>query len=152
MHDPSQEGELEETEKINVVPLADLTLVLLIVLMVLSPMISQSMIHVAVPTIKNEGAGDTPKENSTETPPEPLLVAISGDGYTLNNAKVENFDALMVALDARLKENVKRPVLVTAAKSIPVGRVVEVLDLAKGVGAESVSLVKSGEDLPGGKK
>jgi hypothetical protein len=30
--------------------------------------------------------------------------------------------------------------------------VVEVLDLAKGVGAESVSLVKSGEDLPGDKK
>jgi biopolymer transport protein ExbD len=73
MHDPSQEGELEETEKINVVPLADLTLVLLIVLMVLSPMISQSMIHVAVPNIKNEGAGETPKETPAETPPEPLL-------------------------------------------------------------------------------
>ena len=39
MHDPNQEGELEETEKINVVLLVDLTLVLLIVLMVLSPMI-----------------------------------------------------------------------------------------------------------------
>ncbi len=55
MNDPTAEDELEETERINVVPLADLTLVLLIILMVLSPMISQSMIHVAAPAVANGG-------------------------------------------------------------------------------------------------
>jgi biopolymer transport protein ExbD len=53
MHDPTTDGDIEETEKINVVPLADLTLVLLIILMVLSPMISQSMIRVATPQVES---------------------------------------------------------------------------------------------------
>jgi biopolymer transport protein ExbD len=53
MDDVSGDGDLEETDKINIVPLADLTLVLLIILMVLSPMISQSMIHVAAPDRKS---------------------------------------------------------------------------------------------------
>lgn len=145
MNDPTHEGDLEETEKINVVPLADLTLVLLIVLMVLSPMISQSMIHVSVPTIKNDtgNGGDDP--STPEPPAEPLLITITERGYLLNNAPTDSLDALLVALDARIKENAKRPVLVTADRAVPVGRVVEILDAAKGVGAESVSLVKSGE-------
>ena len=53
MNDPTQEDS-SDTETINVVPLADLTLVLLVILMVLSPMISQSMIHVAAPAVKAE--------------------------------------------------------------------------------------------------
>jgi len=47
-----QQGHIEETDKINVVPLADLSLVLLIILMVLSPMVMSSMIRVQTPSWK----------------------------------------------------------------------------------------------------
>jgi biopolymer transport protein ExbD len=43
-----------ETDKINVVPLADLSLVLLIILMVLSPMVMSSMIRVQTPPVNRK--------------------------------------------------------------------------------------------------
>jgi biopolymer transport protein ExbD len=144
MNDPTQEGGQEETETINVVPLADLTLVLLIILMVLSPMISQSMIHVATPSVKADKELVTPPEEEKK-PVEPLLIAITSKGYTLNNVPTEGLEPLMAALKARLEEEPDRAVLVTADNDIVVGAVVEVLDLAKLNGASKVSLLKRAE-------
>ncbi|HRY29047.1 MAG TPA: biopolymer transporter ExbD [Elusimicrobiota bacterium] len=141
MDDPSQSGEVEETEKINVVPLADLTLVLLIILMVLSPMITQSMINVATPAVKAEKDIEQ-KPQEEKKPVEPLLIALAESGYTLNNVPADSLDQLMAALRARLEETPDRPVLVTADQQITVGAVVEVLDLAKQNGAQKVSLLK----------
>ena len=145
MNDPSQE-EASETETINVVPLADLTLVLLIILMVLSPMISQSMIHVATPSVKSEEKIE-PKEPPPEEKKgnEPLMIAITASGYTLNNTPAESLDQLMSALKARLEENPGRAVLVTAENAVTVGSVVSVLDQAKLNGAQRVSLLKQAE-------
>lgn len=144
MNDPTQEGP-EETETINVVPLADLTLVLLIILMVLSPMISQSMIHVATPAVKADKNIETdPKEE--KKPPEPLIITITDQGYTLNNVPAQGLDQLMAALQARLAEDPARPVLVTADNAVSVGSVVEVLDQAKQHGANKVSLLKRTEE------
>ncbi len=139
MNDPTAEDELEETERINVVPLADLTLVLLIILMVLSPMISQSMIHVAAPAVAN--GGKTPA--GAAAPPAPLLISISPTGYTLNNESAPSLEVLMAAMVIRLSENPKRPVIITAEEGVRVGRVVEVLDSAKRHGAGQISLVRS---------
>jgi biopolymer transport protein ExbD len=158
VNDPSSDS-LEETDKINVVPLADLTLVLLIILMVLSPMITQSMIHVSTPAVKADKPIDVPKEDDPK-PPEPLMISITAKGYTLNNVKAESLDQLMDALQARLIETPERPVLVSADADITVGNVVTVLDQAKQHGAERVSLMKKNEDpadaksqsSPGGKK
>ncbi len=147
MDDPSQKGDLEETEKINVVPLADLTLVLLIILMVLSPMMTQSMIHVATPAVKSDKNIEM-EPDKDEKPPEPLLIAVREEGYTLNNVPVQDLDQLMAALKARLEETPDRPVLVTANKDITVGAVVRVLDLAKQNGAEKVSLLKQADNGP----
>lgn len=140
MNDPTAEDGLEETEQINVVPLADLTLVLLIILMVLSPMISQSMIHVAAPAVAGQAAGQSAAD---EEQPAPLLISVTAKGYTLNNETAPNLEYLMAALALRLAENAKRPVIVTADEGIHVGRVVEVLDSAKRHGAQKISLVKS---------
>ncbi|MBI4395516.1 MAG: biopolymer transporter ExbD [Elusimicrobia bacterium] len=143
MNDPTQEGP-EETETINVVPLADLTLVLLIILMVVSPMISQSMIHVATPSVKADKNIETqPEEN--KKPTEPLIIGITTQGYSLNNTPAESLEQLMDAMKARLEEEPERPVLVTAENTVTVGSVVEVLDLAKQNGAQKVSLLKRSE-------
>jgi biopolymer transport protein ExbD len=148
MQDPTQTE--EPTETINVVPLADLTLVLLIILMVLSPMITQSMIHVATPAVKSEKQLE-PNPEDAKKPSEPLLIAITAKGYALNSVYADGLDQLMAALKARLAEDPARQVLVTAENQITVGAVVRVLDLAKQNGADHVSLLKRAEENVEGK-
>ena len=138
----TNEGDIEETEKINIVPLADLTLVLLIILMVLSPMISQSMIRVATPQVQSSGEGAAAENQSTEEK-VPLLIAVNENGFELNNVRFDELDSLFANLKAKLDEDQGRPVIVSAADGVYVGRVVEVLDVARQVGAKEVSLVKS---------
>lgn len=128
MEDPSQGGQLEETEKINVVPLADLTLVLLIILMVLSPMITQSMIHVATPSVKSQQNTPPPEE---EKPPEPLLINLTVDHYALNNVVAADLPQLLEGLVARSEEDPRRPIVVSADNGVAVGRLVEMLDAIK---------------------
>lgn len=164
MHDPSQEGAESDTETINVVPLADLTLVLLVILMVLSPMISQSMIHVAAPAVKAEKDITPQEEKPDEKPPEPLMIGISPAGYTLNNQPTADLPQLVNAVAARLAETPERPVLVSADKDVTVGSVVGVLDavkmmepeIAQALNLESfsikMSLLKKAEPAGGPKK
>lgn len=134
------EGEMEETEKINVVPLADLTLVLLIILMVLSPMISQSMIRVATPPVQTSGGAQAEEKEEEKIP---LLISMSEKGVSLNNVPFEGLDSLFVVLNEKLQEDKGRPVIVSAADGVFVGQVVEVVDRAKQLGAREVSLIKS---------
>ena len=142
MHDLMDEGDMEETEKINVVPLADLTLVHLIILMVLSPMISQSMIRVATPQVESAGAGSGSGESDEKIP---LVISITETDYSLNNVPFDKIDPLFSNLRAKLGEDSTRPVIIIAADSVFVGKVVEVLDGAKQMGAQEVSLVKGVE-------
>ena len=155
MHDPTQEGEIEETEKINVVPLADLTLVLLILLMVLSPMITQSMIHVSAPKVESGGPDSPPPAKEKEL--APLLIEILARGFRLNDVDVPSLDALLARIRQELPgdggfdekgNTIKRAVIVSADNDVSVGRVVEVLDGAKYAGAGTVSLVRHGGKKP----
>ncbi len=141
MNDLMNEGDMEETEKINVVPLADLTLVLLIILMVLSPMISQSMIRVATPQVEASGLAESP--TGTKEEKVPLLISISESGFTLNNVAFDDLEPLFSNLKDKLLEDKDRPVIVSATDGVFVGQVVEVLDGAKQLGAREVSLVKT---------
>ncbi|MBK8576082.1 MAG: biopolymer transporter ExbD [Elusimicrobia bacterium] len=140
MNDLMNEGDMEETEKINVVPLADLTLVLLIILMVLSPMISQSMIRVATPQVQSAGPAESSEGGEEKIP---LFISISETGYSLNNVSFEELDPLLSNVKEKLLEDKDRPVIVSASDGVFVGQVVEVLDGSKQQGAREVSLVKS---------
>jgi biopolymer transport protein ExbD len=139
MNDPGMDGEMEETEKINVVPLADLTLVLLIILMVISPMISQSLIRVSTPQVKT-GAGAEAAGPEAKKEEGPLRVDIRENGFLLNDKPFEILSALLENLRQRLAADPERMVLVSADESVVVRRVVEVLDGAKLAGARSLSL------------
>src|SRR3954471_2222499 len=79
------DSEDTETDKINVVPLADLSLVLLIILMVLSPMVMSSMIRVQTPKLEKVKAS-----KSHDKAPDPLLIKITSKGLYLNNNLVES--------------------------------------------------------------
>lgn len=137
----SEDGDESETDKINVVPLADLSLVLLIILMVLSPMVMSSMIRVQTPRLEKSKAT---KATANDKTPDPLLIKITAQGILLNNNPVESEAFLGEQISIKLTDEPDRAVIVSAEETIPVGDVVHILDLAKQRGASKVSLLKGG--------
>lgn len=140
MSEMMSDGEMEETDKINVVPLADLSLVLLIILMVLSPMVMSSMIRVQTPRL--DKVKSKPVKN--DKTPDPLLIKISVKGLFLNNNPIDSEQFLAEQIAIKIADDNDRPVIVSADDDIQVGDVVRILDLAKQSGAEKVSLLKGG--------
>jgi len=133
----ASDDHLEETDKINVVPLADLSLVLLIVLMVISPMVMSSMIKVSTPNVEKSNV--KPMKEKT---PDPLLIKITYEGLFLNNNLVDSEEFLAEQIAIKLFDDPERPVILSSEDNIQVGVVVRILDLARQNGAERVSLVK----------
>src|SRR5258708_3007593 len=147
----SQQVKEDETlSEVNVIPLADLSLVLLIILMVLSPMIMQSMIKV-------HATRASAVKSLDEKPPEPpLILLINPNGIFLNTVKMNTDLDLAARLAQALGQREDKTVLITADPAVLHGKVVEVLDLVKQQGAEKIALLhKAGAGMGqkiGGKK
>ena len=126
----------EPVAEINVTPLGDVSLTLLIILMIISPMIMQSMIKVysskAVRTKQNERVKE-----------KPLFINITRKKIYLNQKPIKSDLDLSSRLINELMQKRDRTVLVTAEYSVTHGTVVHVLDLAKQAGAEKISLLKN---------
>ena len=114
--------------EINVTPLVDVCLVLLIIFMVVTPMITNGMpVHLpSSSTAKNLGQG-------------PLQVTINGDRTLYVGQDVIRAEDLSTELQ-RLRAKSNRPVIVRAEKSLPYGDVVKVLDACRTAGFDEVGL------------
>src|SRR3954471_22996642 len=97
--------DMSETDKINVVPLADVTLVLLIIMMILSPMVMSSMIRVITPNVSKVASKRTPDKI-----PDPLLIKLTANGIFLNNTKVDSEEFLAEQIGIKLSADPDRPV------------------------------------------
>ncbi len=122
--------------EVNVIPLADLSLVLLIILMVLSPMIMQSMIKV------QNSKASAAKMNVNKAPEPPLILALNPNGVSLNSVKMVDDVDLAARLAQALGNRTDKTVLFTADPAVQHGRFVQVLDLVKQQGADKIALLK----------
>ena len=117
--------------EINVTPLVDVMLVLLVVFMVAAPLLT-----IGVPV-------DLPQ---TAAPPitdptEPLVISIDGAGRIfIEDAAIET-DALVPRLQAITDNNPDALLYVRADRSIDYGRVLEVMSLVSSAGFRKVSLI-----------
>ena len=127
-----QQGEIAE---INVVPLGDVSLVLLIALMTIMPMVMQSMIKVVASKAVSAASDD-------KVPEKPLYVEIERDALRLNNVPMNGDEDFFLRLRGEISRKSDKTVLVTAKPDVTQGRVVDVLDISKLAGAEKLSLVK----------
>ncbi len=123
--------------EINVTPLVDVMLVLLVVFMVAAPLLT-----VGVPV-------DLPQ---TQAPPitdpkEPLVISINNEGHIFIQDTDTATDSLVPRLQAITGENPEALVYVRADKSIDYGRVLEVMSLISAAGYRKVSLIA---ELPKG--
>jgi biopolymer transport protein ExbD len=136
MSDVRQTDAGEPLNEVNVIPLADLSLVLLIILMVLSPMIMQSMIKV-------QASKAAAVKSLRQQPPEPpLILAMNPNGISLNTVKVTDDVDLAARLAQALGNREEKTVLMTADPAVIHGRFVQILDLVKQQGADKIALLK----------
>ncbi|MFH1809317.1 MAG: biopolymer transporter ExbD [Pseudomonadota bacterium] len=120
--------------EINVTPLIDVVLVLLIIFMVVVPLVERRFI-LAVPE------KDLPQEELPEDSPKPLLVMLEADGSVKLNDQVLPMEQLLDKLHTVLRRRDEKVVFFDAAKSANYGQAVDVMDACRGVGARHIGII-----------
>jgi len=124
------ETDQEIVAEINITPLTDVFLVLLIIFMVTSSVIANTGKNVKLPDAQQASA----------TPPKAVNVTISTDGtIQVDGAEVRR-EALRAALEAALAKSGEKQVILRGDKDIVYGEAVYVLDQAQLAGAEGFAL------------
>lgn len=117
---------------INVTPLVDVMLVLLIIFMVTAPMLHQG-VGVALPK--------TETTNLPSTIEDPVILSITREGlYYINETPVAR-GLLKDRLQALLRQRKDRTVFLKADRALSYGTVVETLDLLSRMGIENLGMV-----------
>jgi biopolymer transport protein ExbD len=130
---------------VNVVPLADVSLVLLIILLVLSPMAAQSMLRVQTAAAKaNVDPGPKAGEDPLDPkPPEPVLaIGLSPLGYVMDGKLVGGDAELKAQLEPIIKRRDDKKVFLSPELDVPNGRVVGAIEALQACGASVVALVQ----------
>ena len=120
---------------INVTPMADIMIVLLIIFMVITPLL-QKGVDVVLPK-----AGNT-KERKDE--PKSIVVAIKKDATTfLGGKKLDKQDDLVPQLKERLEDLPEggKMTYLKADQELAYSEVMKVMDLAREAGVEEIALI-----------
>lgn len=136
-------GSNDAVPYINVTPLIDVLLVLLIIFMVISPQ-KPHQFEAKIP--------EKPPENLPDTPPDPLSLLVTltkaGGGYKLNTEELKDItalqDRLFSALNGRPAD--RKAVFIKGPRSIHYGEVVKVIDAVKQAGGQPIGLQIEGLD------
>jgi biopolymer transport protein TolR len=127
--DPGQRGQM--VSQINVTPLVDVMLVLLVIFMVTAPIIQQG-VAISLPKVKAEALPG--KE-------EQFVVSITrGSEIYLNDTKMSPAD-LTDKLRAISQERPDRQVFIRADDQVPYGEVIRTMAAIKSAGIENVGMV-----------
>ena len=139
--------EAEPIADVNVVPLADVSLVLLIILLVLSPMAAQSMLRVQTAAAKAEVKG--PKAGEDPLQPAPplavLAVGLTAAGYVVDGrlyAGDAELKAWLVPEQARRSDKNDKKVFLAPELDVRHGDVVHAIETIQSCGASAVALVQ----------
>jgi biopolymer transport protein TolR len=130
-------GRYRPMAEINVTPLVDVMLVLLVIFMVAAPLLT-----VGVPVHLPETQAAPINE-----PKEPLVVTVNAQGQIfVQNTEVSS-DSLVPRLKALTAANPQAPLYIRGDKEISYGRVLEVMSLISAAGFDKVSLIAQAPKL-----
>jgi biopolymer transport protein ExbD len=116
--------------EINITPLTDVFLVLLIIFMVTSSVIANTGKNVKLPEA----------QQTSSTPPKAVNVTIAADGTVQVDGAAVSRDALRGAIEAALAKTEEKQVILRGDGEIPYKDAVYVLDQAQLAGAEGFAL------------
>ena len=131
MSNSSQQGMMSE---INVTPLVDVMLVLLVVFIVTAPLLTPQSLKVNVPKTKAVAAAS----DQTKLLPAHLIVDAKG------NIQLDNISMSDTQLADVLKQRTMDPLFfmkIEADKTVPYGRVAEFMAIAQHAGVTNLSFV-----------
>lgn len=131
-------GRRDLKSEINIVPLLDVLLVLLLIFMATAPIITQS-VEVDLPD-----ATDSKTVSSEDNPP--VIVEVAGVGqYSLvvDHDRMEQLPPEQVIAEAqrRIEANPKTVFLIGGAKEVPYDEIIKALNLLHQAGVKSVGLM-----------
>ncbi|SFR02024.1 MULTISPECIES: colicin uptake protein TolR [unclassified Enterobacter] len=131
-------GRRELKSEINIVPLLDVLLVLLLIFMATAPIITQS-VEVDLPD-----ATDSQSVSTNDDPP--VIIEVSGVGQYSVVVEKDRQDQLppeQVVAEAqrRLQSNPKTVFLIGGAKDVPYDEIIKALNLLHSAGVKSVGLM-----------
>lgn len=119
----------EPIAEINVVPLVDIILVVLIIFMVTAPLVLKPVIDVNLP---KAASGE-------EAPPTPFNVAISKTGDITLNGKTSTLKDISGFASQISKEKPETAAVLQADKAVTLDRLTEVIDAIKTAGIKRVA-------------
>lgn len=128
----TDDGNPSLRSSINVTPLADVMLVLLIIFMVVTPMMEPG-IDVNVPEAAH--ASEHPDGENT------LVVSLASDGGVYVNEDRITGDDLLVSLTSILEERTEKVLWLKANEALDYGYVLEMMDRCRAAGASDVALI-----------
>jgi biopolymer transport protein TolR len=116
---------------INVTPLVDVMLVLLVIFMITAPMLATGM------------KVNLPKASASQPldPQHPILVSVARDGSLAVDGQSTDMDGLVAAVRAKIDDKSDRVIQVRGDTDANYGRVVGVMDKLAGAGMDHLAIV-----------
>ena len=119
--------------EINITPLTDIFLVLLIIFMISSSAMLEGGLQVKLPTAKTTALA----QNQSG---KPTFVTIAKDGLILVNERQAPETRLQEIIREALTQTSDKTVVIRGDEGIFLGKAVQIMDAARGAGAEKIAL------------
>jgi len=123
---------------INVTPMADIMLVLLIIFMITTPLL-QTGVTVNLPKAKNPL--DAPEADSKDA----IVVALTREGRIYLQKTPNSEDELIKYVTDRLTGEINKTMFLKADQSVSYGRVVQIVNQCRKAGVERIGLMAEKE-------
>jgi biopolymer transport protein ExbD len=125
--------------EINITPLTDIFLVLLIIFMVTTTAATDESKNVQLPTAT---------ESATPEDPTSVYITMTAEGKLKINDFLVQPGELELMIQEALDESSDKVVVLRGDKRVPLGEAVKILDLSQRLGAKSVAIATEQPDQP----